>query len=247
MVRFLSTSFTLIILFSCKSSIKQQTDDIYSRHLQRHIALTIISTPMPDKKEDMNLLLFNNPEVLESIRAKKIIDSLYKLKLIQPITLVAFAGKREDYGLEEAATPAVKQVKKFNEFVIRELYPFIKKKVVVRKFNSVAICGFGESAISAFDIAWNNDEKIQKAGMFLALPFVDDKTTIETITSLRKRPNLKLWITDNGNYDSSIIKLYSLIAVKNKTTEAVLINAPATSNNLQAYNFAEFLLWAFAR
>jgi hypothetical protein len=247
MYKLLFFLFIISTLFSCKSSIKQQSDSVYSRHLQRHVPLTIITTTMPDKKEEMNLLLFNNPEFLEDIRAKKIIDSLFKKKLIKPLTLVAFEGKKGDYGLEEANIPASKQYRKFNEFVMNELYPFIKKKALVRKFNSVAICGFGKSAMCAFDIVWNNDDKIQKAGMFLPVAFIDDKTTIETITTLRKRPNIKLWITDNGNYDSSIIKLHNLIAVKNNSTEAFLINAASTSNNIPAYNFAEFLLWAFPK
>ena len=242
--------FVLIVLnlLSCKSSIKQQSDSVYSRHLQRHVPLTIITTAMPNKKEQMNLLLFNNPELLEDVRAKKIIDSLFKEKLIQPLTLVAFEGKSGDYGLEEANIAAAKQYKKFNEFIINELYPFIKKKVVVRKFNSVAICGFGESAICAFDIAWNHDDKIQKVGMFLPTTMVNDTTTFETIAALRKRPNIKIWITDDGNYDSSIIKMHQLISYKNNTTKAVLINAPSSSSHsLKKYNFVEFLLWTFPK
>ena len=237
----------LATFYSCKSSIKQLSDDIYSRHLQRHIALTIITTPMPDKKESMNLLLFNNAAILESVGAKNIIDSLSKKKLIQPLTLVAFDGKNGDYGLEESNIPASKQIKKYNEFVVGELYPFIKKKVVVRKFNSVGICGFGETALSAFDIAWDNDEKIKKAGMFLPVVSIDDKITMETIASLRKRPDLEIWISDNGSYDSSIIKLNSLIASKNNVTKSFFISAHNTSNTSHTYNFAQFLLWAFPK
>lgn len=247
MNKFLFSFFVIVILSGCKSSIKQQTDTLYSRHLQRHIALTIITTPMPDKKEEMNLLLFNKREILESVRAKKIIDSLFKNKLIQPLTLVAFDGRNEDYGLEEAEIKEAKQYKQFNDFVTGELYPFVKKKVVITKFNSVAICGFGETALSAFDIAWNNDEKISKAGMFLPLVFVNEKITLETIGSLRKRPNLKVWITDSGKYDSSIIKIHEMISAKNNSTKSFLVNAAHTSNQSAVYNFAEFLLWAFPK
>ena len=246
MYKFLFLLFIGATLISCKSSIKQQADSVYSRHLQRHVPLTIITTAMPKKKEEMNLLLFNNPALLEDVRAKKIIDSLFKEKLIQPLTLVAFEGKNGDYGLEETTSANTKQFKKFNEFVIGELYPFIKKKVVIRKFNSVAICGFEETALSAFDIAWNHDDKIQKVGMFLPTIRRNDTTTFEIIKSLRKRPDIKIWITDNGNYDSSIIKMHELISNKNNTTKAVLINAPS-SYNLTKYNFAAFLIWAFPK
>ncbi len=231
---------------SCKSSTIEKTDSVYSRHLQRHVALTVIATSMPNKKEEMNLLLFNNSHLLETIHAKKIIDSLFKKKLIQPLTLVAFEGRKGDYGLEEINIAAAKQYKKFNEFVIGELYPFIKKKVIIRKFNSVAICGFEKTALSSFDIAWNNDDKIQKAGLFLPLFNEDAQITFETIKSLRKRPNIKFWITDNNN-DSTITKLHEIISNKNNSTTSSLITAPSTSNELQQYNFAEFLLWAFPK
>ncbi len=247
MYKILFILITIIYLLGCKSSIKQQDDSVYSRHLQRHVALTIITTPMPNKKEEMNLLLFNKRELLENVRAKKIIDSLFKNKLIQPLTLVAFDGKTEDYGLEEVEINEAKQYKQFNDFVSGELYPFVKKKVVIRKFNSVAICGFGETALSAFDVAWNNDEKISKAGMFLPLAFANKNITLETIGSLRKRPNLKIWITDNGKYDSSIIKIYRIISAKNNTTKSFFVNAGSTSNQTEVYNFAEFLLWAFPK
>jgi len=245
MNKYLSSFLAIVIFLSCKSSIKQQDDTVYSRHLQRHVGLTIITTPMPNKKAEMNLLLFNKAELLENVRAKKIIDSLFKKKLIQPLTLVAIEGKKGDYGLEETNNKNANQYKKFNAFVTGELYPFIKKKVVLRKFNSVAICGFAETALSAFDIAWNNDEKIQQAGMFLPLAETDNSSNIETLKSLRKRPNLKIWITDNGKYDSSIIKLHEIISNKNNSTVSSLINSPSSSNSLQEYNFAEFLLWAF--
>lgn len=238
--------FITIAFFSCKSSIKQQTDTVYSRHLQRHVPLTIISTTMPDKKEKMNLLLFNNPELLEDIRAKKTIDSLFKNKLIQPLTLVAFEGKKGDYGLEEANIAAAKQYKKFNEFVIGELYPFVKKKAVIRKFNSVAIVGFGESAISAFDISWNNDDKIQKAGLFFPLINFKDETMYETINSFRKRPNASYWILNN-NKDSSIIKLHEILSTKNNNTTSIMVNSSSPTNDTYQQDFAAFLLWAFPK
>ena len=57
LILLLAAAFTLS---SCKKKIKQQEDEIYSRHLQEHIKLTIISTPMPDDKGKMNLLLLND-------------------------------------------------------------------------------------------------------------------------------------------------------------------------------------------
>lgn len=255
MKRFFSSCFIISIsLFSCKSSVKQQTDSIYSRHLQRHLDLTIISTPIPDRKEEMNLLLFANSEFLETIRAKKLIDSLYKKKLIQPVTLVAFRGESADYGLEEIGADKANQYRKFNKFVSDELYPFCKKKAVIRKFNSVAICGFGASALSAFDIAFNNDDKIQSAGMFYP-EFNEglnntDTIVLQTIQSLRKRPRIKIFLLTSEK-DSMAHKFNDIISEKHKDSECELITTPGGNKGIISLSssamFGSFLLRAFGR
>jgi enterochelin esterase-like enzyme len=239
-----------VALGACKSSVKERGDEVYSRHLQRHIPLTIITTPMPSDKEKMNLLLFNGDTELKSIGAKKIIDSLYKKKLIQPLVLVAWEGKKGDYGLEETQTADGKQHKKFNEFVSGELYPFIKKKVVIRKFNAVAICGFNEGALSAFDIAWNNDEKIQMAGIFYPAfaesKMMNDSMVIATIKDSRKRPALKLWLTIS---EGSVAEEMFRTVIKNKSSisEFKIVDNRESEKQvtMPVNNFAAFLLWAF--
>ena len=59
--------FTGIILLSgCHSKIKEHKDKVYSRHLQKHISLTVISTPVPKEKGDFNLLLLNDGQDIEN-------------------------------------------------------------------------------------------------------------------------------------------------------------------------------------
>ena len=74
----LTLVLSLLGALGCKSKIKQQDDEIYSRHLQRQVKLTIISTPMPDDKNDLNLLILNDGQDMGQFRIKEIIDSLYK-------------------------------------------------------------------------------------------------------------------------------------------------------------------------
>src|SRR5689334_22668323 len=87
--------------FSCKSKIKQQDDEIYSRHLQEHIKLTVISTPLPDDKTALNLLLLNDGQDAGQFMVKEILDSLYTKKLIQPLVIVAIhtANRMQEYGV----------------------------------------------------------------------------------------------------------------------------------------------------
>ncbi len=206
---------------------------------------------MPDKKEDMNLLLFSNSSLLDNIRAKEIIDSLVKNKRIQPLILVAFQGNESDYGIEEANVPEAKQYKKMNDFVVNELLPYIKKNATIRKFNSVAICGFQKAAISAFDIAWSNDEKIQKVGMFNPTLFMNvDDGTFQLLQTSRKRSILDIFLVANG-LDSSGIKFKAILDSKASIKDCTLLEPNLSEAEIKVKptmrNFADFLVWAFPK
>lgn len=258
----------LFFLMGCKSAVKEQSDKVYSRHLQKHINLTIISTRVPDEKSDMNLLLFNNGDDLETMNAKKIIDSLSDKKLIQPLVLVGIhANEKEDYGLSDLAgsvSPRGTKAHKYNSFVTDELYPFIKKKTVIRKFRSIAICGNSLGGLSAFDIAWQNADKIDKVGIFSgdfdyagthSVEGDPYNNALESIRSSRKRPKLQYWLYVADNKDSSIINSSSafvdILKKKNAGTDANIqfITDKNGNNDLSSWrhHFAEFLLWAFPK
>ena len=155
---------------SCSKKIKQQEDEIYSRHLQQHLKLTIISTPMPDDKSSMNLLLLNDGQDVANLNLKETLNDLYNKKLIQPLMIVAIhtTKREEQYGV--AGFPDFKnrgnKADKYAEFIDNELYFDIKKKAGVRKFNSIAIAGMSLGGLSAFDFAWNHADKIDKVGVF---------------------------------------------------------------------------------
>ena len=160
----------LFLAFGCKSKIKQQDDEIYSRHLQRQVKLTIISTPMPDDKTELNLLLLNDGQEMGQFRIKEILDSLYRKKLIKPLLIVGIhAGDRmKEYGVADYPDFNNRGDKAgyYDKFIDDELYFFAKKKATVRKFKSVVIAGCSLGGLSAFDIAWNHSDKIDKVGVF---------------------------------------------------------------------------------
>ncbi len=201
----------LIVCINCTKKIKQQDDEIYSRHLQEHIKLTIISTPIPDTKNEMNLLILNDGQDADKFRIKVIVDSLYRKKLIAPLLVVAVhAGKREEwYGV--AGKPDFenrgKRADKYAAFIDNELYPFIKKNAGVRSFKSVVIAGASLGGLSAMDIAWNNADKIDRVGVFSGSFWWRDKDQVDStysdatnrillssIQQSRKRPHLKYWM-----------------------------------------------------
>ncbi len=200
----------LIFFASCASKTKVIKDEIYSRHLQQHIKLTIVSTPVPENKNDFNLLLLNDGQDLEKLRVKEIVDSLFGKKLIQPLVVVAIhpANRMQEYGV--AGIPDYQNngaaAAKYSNFIINELLPYVKKQSTVKKFNSISFAGCSLGALSALDIAWDNADKIDKVGMFSGSFWVRDKDAadpgysddknriiINKIRSSRKRPHLKYW------------------------------------------------------
>jgi enterochelin esterase-like enzyme len=258
----ITAALLMLLGTACRSKIKEQDDEIYSRHLQRHVALRIITTPMPSDKSDMHLLLINGIADMKKMDLKKLVDSLYKKKAIEPLVIVAVGGAEDEMGLSGISDPGKSATKpeKYNEFFSSELYPFIKKKVATRKFKSIAILGFDKTGISAFDIAWNNADKIQKVGIFSGdynYHGKDDtaRNIFSYVASSRKRPKMLVWLYAGDQPDSSqlINTLRFADALESKKSIAkddIVVNEDKISGNDREdwrKNFAAFLTWAFAK
>ena len=201
----------VILTTGCNKKSKVQEDKIYSRHLQRYVQLSIYSTPLPEDKSSLELLLLNDGQEAASLGLQQLLDSLYDNNAINPLVVVAIhAGDRTaEYGVAEI--PDVEQrgskADKYNLFIDNELYAYVKKKAGVRKFKSVTIAGMSQGGLSAIDIAWNNSDKIDQVGVFSGAFWWRDKATtdssysddknrilLQKIRSSRKRPKLKYWL-----------------------------------------------------
>jgi enterochelin esterase-like enzyme len=230
----------------CKKKIKVQEDQVYSRHLQRQVKLSILSTPIPDDKSTLNVLFLNDGRDLEKLQVREILDSLYKKDLIQPLIIVGIiAGdKDKEYGVSE--NPDYKgrgeKADKYAAFIDDELYPFTKKRASVRKFKTVVLAGWGAGGLSAFDAAWDHADKIDKVGVFSgAFLFTDksledsaysdaeDRIVLNKIKASRKKPKLEYWFygddaAENGmRYNDSVAinhtkDLIALLKTKNLST-----------------------------
>lgn len=230
----------LVSAIGCKSKIRQQDDELYSRHLQRQVKLTIISTPMPADKTEMNLLILNDGQEVGQFKVREILDSLYSKKLIRPVLIVAIhAGDRmKEYGVD-GNPDFLKRGDKadsYDAFINNELYPYAKKNATVRKFKSVVIAGCSQGGLSAFDIAWNHADKIDKAGVFSgsfwwrdkddkAADYTDEKNRImlSKIKSSKKKPELKYWFYAGGKEEEGDRDKDGIIDVVDDTKDLVEI------------------------
>lgn len=275
----LTALLALVTASGCRSKIKEQKDGIYSRHLQRHVQLSIISTPMPDDKSEMNLLILNDGQDIGQFRVKTILDSLYHKKAIQPLLIVGVhAGDRmKEYGV--AGYPDYNgngnKADHYAAFIDNELYAFCKKRAGVRKFKSVVMAGCSLGGLSAFDIAWNHADKIDKVGVFSGSFWWRDKDAkdssynndknriiISQIRSSRKKPQLQYWFYAGDQEEESDRDKDSIPDVVDDTKD--LIHLLKTKNVAGADNIvfvesstgkhdyaswsnalAGFLVWAF--
>lgn len=279
--RFITLLAAVCMLTACSKKIKQQEDEIYSRHLQQHVQLSIISTPMPDDKSQMNLLLLNDGQDMDLLKVKEIVTDLYQKKLIQPLVIVGIkAGNRNDiYGV--AGYPDYQnrgsKAAKYAEFIDNELYAFVKKKAGVRKFNSVVLAGSSLGGLSAFDIAWNHADKIDKVGVFSGSFWWRDKDAaaadysdaanrimLNYIRSSRKKPHLKYWFyagarEETGDRDKDGIidvvddtkDLIELIKTKNVCSPDDIVYVESTDGKHDQQSWSkvlpDFLIWAFGK
>lgn len=229
---------SLFAMVSCRSKIKEMHDDVYSRHLQKHVQLSIISTPPPDDKNSFNLLLLNDGQDMAKLRVKEIVDSLYKKKMIQPLIVVGInaLNREEEYGV--AGYPDFKKngasAAKYADFIDNELYPFIKKMGGVRKFKSITIAGCSLGGISALDVAWDHADKIDKVGVFSGSFWLRDKDQtdpaysddkdrliINKIRSSRKKPHLQYWFYAGDNEETADRDKDGIIDVVDDTKDVI--------------------------
>lgn len=265
----------IVFCLGCGNKIKINEDKVYSRHLQKQVELVIISTPVPSDKSDCNLLILNDGQDLEKLRVKWIVDSLWKKKLIKPLLVVGIktTGRNEIYGVTgiQNYQNQGKSTEKYSNFINNELLSYVKKMAGVRKFNSVIFAGNTLGGLSAFDISWDNWQKIDKVGVFSGsfdlsnlnpadLNYSADKNNIllSKVTSSRKRPKLKYWFYAGSNENSttrnelsneqkSTKNLIDLILKKNVCAPGDIVYIDSSGgNNYSSWSqvFPDFLIWA---
>lgn len=281
MSRYLIKTFLLIALStaiafqSCKK-VKEQDDQLYSRHLQRQVKITIINTPVPDDKSQLNLVIFNDGQLFDDLHMKEIVKELYSNKEILPVVIVgihADANRLQEYGIANdkanASNPGGK-ADHYASFINNELYPYAKKNAGVRKFNTVTIAGFGAGALSALDFAWEHADKVSKVGMFSGA-FSRKSNNADTASAgemfdkmkaSRKRPKTEFWFYagfDNGttgmkNDDASQIGKYTdtlvkLLSDKNFISTGDIVYKKDKSNTVSGWQSAlpDFFKWAVGK
>lgn len=238
--------FMVIFLCQCRSKVKQREDEVYSRYLQKKVELIIYNTPVPDNKSDFNLLLLNDEGSFGKLDLKEILKKLEGDKSIASLIVISFDVDSKYFGVDGDGKSVDKNrdAEKFQDFMVKELIPFAKKRSGARKFHSIVLAGYGKSAIPVWDAAWERAATYHKAGIFEPEFETKKDTTLlyHKIAVSRKRPKTAYWIwTTKPEEKSKSLELLTGV-VEEKVSPEIQMNQNASSLNDA---FIDFLKWAF--
>ncbi|ASU36068.1 alpha/beta hydrolase [Mucilaginibacter xinganensis] len=253
---------------------------IKSDVLKRDVACTLLIPEDNDITEPLNLLLLNDGQEAESLQLRDALEDLMSTNRIKPVLVVAIhAGidRLQEYGT--AGRPDFKKrgakAALYTEFIKTELLPAIAKLTGIEKFNSTAYAGFSLGGLSALDIAWNNPELFDKAGVFSGSFWWRSKDITKGYTESDRimhsiirdtiiKPNLKIWLqtgtkdetsdrNKNGIIDSidDTVDLIKELEYKgfNRPADVQYLEMVGGSHNTDTWAKAmpKFLIWAFGR
>ena len=190
-----------------------------SVYLKREVALEIF---MPDNllgNENVNLLLINDGQDLAQMDMEVTLSELYQKWLIEPTVVIGIKASTErvlEYGI--AGKPDFKKrgakANAYTDFIIKELMTFVKSELGININGKRAFAGFSLGGITAFDIAWNNDDFFDAVGVFsgsfwwrkkdLSATYTDDDRIVhEMIRETSNKPAVKFWLMTGTEDETS--------------------------------------------
>lgn len=141
---------------------------ITSTYLNQEVHITLIY-PI-NNVENLNVLIFNDGQDFEELGIFTTISKLLTENEIQPFMCVGVHANHErlqHYGTASQADYKQRgsMAKQHNDFVIKELLPYLAKKYCVKMKGNV-IAGLSLGGLSAMDIGWHNPKEFSKIGVF---------------------------------------------------------------------------------
>ncbi len=196
-------------------AVIKTTHEIKSPFLKRTVELDIYSPDHLLGNETVNLLLLNDGQDLPEMDLENMLSELYEKWSIEPTVVIGIKAGEErvlEYGV--AGKPDFKKrgskAQAYTDFVIKELMPYVQSEVNVTINGKRAFAGFSLGGLTAFDIAWNNDNYFDAVGVFsgsfwwrkkdLNAGYTDDDRILhQLIRETEGKPAVKFWLMTGTN------------------------------------------------
>jgi len=193
-------------------SVKVNTNSfkIPSAYLKHEVEIDIYTPEGILGNEKIELLLLNDGQDVAKMNFTEILEEAHHNKRNHRLIVVAIkasADRLMEYGV--AGIPDFKgrgaKANQYADFIIKELLPFVKKKIALPVMGKVAFAGFSLGGLSAFDIAWNNPNVFDAVGVFsgafwwrkkdLTDGYTDaDRILHEMLDQSTGKPQMKFWL-----------------------------------------------------
>ncbi len=197
------------------------TDTLYSipsAKLKREVEFNVYLPQPFYGLEALNVLFFNDGQDAPKMKLESILSRLGSQNFIKSLAVVAIkasADRIQEYGV--AGQPDFKKrgskATAYTSFIVSELVPEVKSILKEYALGEFAYAGFSLGGLSAFDIAWHNDDTFSKVGVFsgsfwwrkqaLGPDYTDnDRILHQMIRTSAHKPSLKFWLM-TGTEDES--------------------------------------------
>jgi len=200
-------------------TVIKTTHQLKSVYLKRTVELEIYSPAHLNGNERVNLLLLNDGQDVALMDMDNLLTSLYERWKIEPTVVIgikAGTDRLQEYGV--ANHPDFKKrgakAQAYSDFIIKELMPFVQREVEVTINGKRAIAGFSLGGLTAFDLAWQNDNYFDAVGVFsgsfwwrrkdLNAGYTDDDRILhQVIRDTKANPALKFWLMTGTNDEAA--------------------------------------------
>lgn len=183
---------------------------IKSSYLKRSVEIEIF---LPDGllgNEKLNLLLLNDGQDAAALHLQDTLSQLYnsgKTGAIAVVAIKAAEDRIQEYGVISQPDYLGRgaKAKAYNNFIIKELMPFLNQSIAFPINGTKAFAGFSLGGLSAFDICWNNSHIFDVAGVLsgsfwwrskdLKDGYTDaDRIMHRVVSATKGKPDLKFWL-----------------------------------------------------
>lgn len=193
-----------------RPTVIKTTHQLKSVYLKKSVEFDVYRPANLLGNERVNLLLLNDGQDLPEMEIEDTLTQLYDKWKIEPTVVVgirASADRVLEYGV--AGRPDFKKrgskAQAYTDFVIKELLTYLDSELELTINGKRAFAGCSLGGLTAFDIAWNNDQCFDMVGVFsgsfwwrkkdLSAGYMDDDRILhEMINQTKANPALKFWL-----------------------------------------------------
>jgi len=144
---------------------------ITSVYLKREVIVDFYFPPKKVQTSELSLLLINDGQDLVTMHFEEILDELYETDQINDLFCVGIhcsKDRKNEYGTAKYLDYKGRGARAglYNQFIFKELMPFIRRSLSVISFKEKCFAGFSLGGLNALDIVWNHASEFSKVGVF---------------------------------------------------------------------------------